>query len=297
MKAKKIFRGKNNPPRAVIFMSGSGTNAEKLLESLSECSCPSWMPSAILTDMPERSRAREISRRYGIPLIEHDIRKFYFDRGEEKVSLLTEKGKKIREEWTEEMRTFIRSFAVDFGIFAGFIPLSNICEDFPCLNVHPGDLTTEENGRRLLVGLHTIPIETAIIRGFSSIRSSVIIAQPYTGKGDEMDSGPILGISPEVKIDLMGYELEELSRIYAARPGRRPAGGFKDILEEIAGKNQNNLKMFGDWVVFPKTVHDFAAGVFWSSADGTLFYREGGKLLKIKTVVYDDKGKTLIRLI
>ena len=125
------------------------------------------------------------------------------------------------------------------------MPLTNLTADFPCLNVHPGDLTVEDSGRRLLVGLHTIPIETAILRGFDHLRSSVIVAQTYTGAGGEMDSGPVLGVSPKVGIDLQGRSLDELRGIAARRPPQRPVGGFKDSLESIASHNQNLLKKGG----------------------------------------------------
>ncbi|HPN84905.1 MAG TPA: hypothetical protein PK821_06165, partial [Victivallales bacterium] len=231
-------------------MSGSGTNAEKLLESIAKIKNPPWSPAAILTDNPG-SRAAEIAKKYGISLIEHDIKKFYYDNGEAKTSLATERGRYIREKWTDSMREKLRPLKIDFGILAGFIPLTNICSDFPCLNVHPGDLTVEENERRLLVGLHTIPIEIAILRGFTSLRSSVIVAQPYTGGGGEMDSGPIIGLSQDVPVSLEGITLNELRRIASERPDKKPAGGYKDKLEHVAKINQERLKIHGDWSVFP----------------------------------------------
>jgi folate-dependent phosphoribosylglycinamide formyltransferase PurN len=273
-------------------MSGSGTNAENLLESLSNSSIPSWRAAAILTDAPEKSRARQISSKYGIPLVEHDIKKFYAEKGEQRVGIMTERGKILREEWTDAMRKLLSPFNADFGILAGFVPLSNICADFPCLNVHPGDLTVERNGCRLLVGLHTAPVEIAIINGFPCIRSSVIAAQPYTGSGGEMDSGPILGISRKVEVDLMGRTVGELKILSERRPEQRPSGGFKDTLEEIAKHNQDRLKEHGDWTLFPAVVDDFAKGAFKKDSEGNLLYFDNAKWNKVKTVVYDDNGKT-----
>ena len=164
-----------------------------------------WSPAVIVTDTPQKSRAAEISQLNNIPLIEHDIRAFYKANCLNRISILTPEGQAVREKWTNKLREMLIPYNIDFGILAGFVPLTNITSDFPCLNIHPGDLTVEQNGKRLLVGLHTIPIELAIINGFSSLRSSVIIAQTYTGRGGEMDSGPILGISPEVPIDFKSY--------------------------------------------------------------------------------------------
>ncbi|MCX6986340.1 MAG: hypothetical protein NT118_16575 [Lentisphaerae bacterium] len=275
-------------------MSGSGSNAEKLLESIGNRGKTSWEASMIFTDAPLKSRAAKIADDYKIPYFELDILEFYRKRGEIKVSLASEKGREIREEWTEEVRKIIRPFNVDFGILAGFVPLTNITSDFPCLNVHPGDLTVEENGQRIFVGLHTVPIEMAIIRNCRSLRSSVIVAQTYTGRGGEMDSGPVLGISSPVKIDLGGSKPEDIDKIYRSRPPQRPPGGYKDILEEIAKKNQENLKINGDWVVFPPAVKDFASGKFGHDENNFLYYLADGGWKKIKTVEYSQTGFSLI---
>ncbi|MFZ2653691.1 MAG: hypothetical protein WAX69_02130 [Victivallales bacterium] len=283
---KKFLNSNSTTPSAAIFMSGSGSNAEKLLESIVTAGAQSWRASLIFTDAPMKSRAAEIAARFEIPLLSLDILEFYRKRGESKVSLATENGRKIREEWTSEIRKLVADHEVDFGILAGFIPLTNITSDFPCLNVHPGDLTVEENGRRVFVGLHTVPIETAIVKGCDILRSSVIVAQTYTGKGGEMDSGPIIGISSKVKIDLKNVGMDEISRIYKSRSAQRPVGGYKDLLEEIAKHNQELLKMNGDWTVFPPAVKDFASGRFAYDENASLFYNTGNSWKKIKTVEY-----------
>jgi len=275
-------------------MSGGGSNAEKLLDFVRAGRDCKWKPSVIVTDAPEKSRARIIAANYGLPLIELDIAKFYRERGEPRVSLMTETGRKIREEWTGKLRELLKPFPVDFGILAGFVPLSNITSDFPCLNVHPGDLTVEKNGRRILVGLHTVPIENAILEGFLEMRSSVIIAQAYTGAGGEMDSGPILGISSPVKIDLRGKSPEELRKTAAARPAKRPPGGFRDILEDIAKANQEILKENGDWIVFPPAVNDFAAGNFARDEKEKLFYRADNVWKPVKTITYGRNSKSIV---
>lgn len=274
---------------AAIFMSGSGTNAEKVLEYRLTHRCETWYPAVIVTDAPESSRANEIAARFDLPLIAFSIRDFYRSYGEKTISLRTERGRQLREMWTDLLRKKLAVYNIDFGVLAGFVLLSNITGDFPCLNVHPGDLTVEENGRRLLVGLHALPVETAIVRGIKSIRSSVIIAQPYTGKGGEMDSGPILGISPELRLDLCGSNSNELAEIYKSRPDKKPAGGYRDKLEEVAIFNQERLKCAGDWLVLPETVADFAAGKFGIGKD-ELYYLRTGNWIKVKTIEYTDAG-------
>ncbi|MHB9137853.1 MAG: hypothetical protein ACYC4Q_00445 [Victivallaceae bacterium] len=109
-----------------------------------------------------------------------------------------------------------------------------------------------------------------------------------------MDSGPVLGISPACGIDFMGADIAELRKIAAARPLRKPQGGYKDLLETIALHNQARLKPQGDWIVFPPVVADFAAGKFGCDSEGGLYCDNDGKWTRIRTVEYSDSGKTLI---
>lgn len=264
-------------PNAGIFLSGSGSNAEKLLETLAALDKPVLNVSALITDAPETSRARELGRMFNIPVIEHDIKKFYLERGETRVSIATPKGQEIRELWTNGLREKLAPLKLDFGVFAGFVPLTNLTRELPCLNVHPGDLTYLKDGRRLLVGLHTIPVERAIAEGLDYMRSSVILVEPYSGGGDEMDSGHILGISPKVQIDLRGHDRDELVQCLEKRPAKRPKGGYCDDMEDVSTFNQNILKEGGDWVVLPHTVIAFAMGRY--AADGKQLYFDGAPVV------------------
>jgi folate-dependent phosphoribosylglycinamide formyltransferase PurN len=281
-------------PRAAIFMSGSGSNAERILESLKDLAAPPLQIACLVTDAPETSRAREIGKTWGLPVIENDIKAFYTARGVTRISLATPEGRALREEWTNLLRARLQPFGIHFGIFAGFVPLTNLTGDFPCLNVHPGDLTWLKDGRRHLVGLHTVPIERAILEGLTSLRTSVIIAEPYTGGGDDMDSGAIIGLSEPVAIDLQGQSLAELAACLGRRPEKRPRDGYGDILESVAKHNLNLLKENGDWVVFPPAAIDFARGCFHKDATGKLWYRTGDNaFVPIETVVYGPHGREL----
>ncbi len=282
-------------PRLAIFLSGSGSNAEEILKRIQENKAAApCIPAALVTDAPLKSRARELAELYDVPVIENDIRNFYREHGETRVSIGTERGQAIRRAWTDELRVQLQCFKIDFAVFAGFVPLTNLTAHYPCLNVHPGDLTYTKNGRRYLVGLHTIPIERAILEGLEYLRSSVIQALPYTGKGDDMDSGPILGISPEVPVALNNFSLQELREIAAARPERRPVGGYKDKLEEIAVQNQERLKEQGDWIVLPPVVFDFARGKFAVDDEGQLNYLIGEKWHAIQTVIYGKNQQEIL---
>ncbi len=268
---------------AAIFLSGSGSNAEALLNTRH-----GWNAAVLVTDYPETSRAREIAAQFGIPLIEADIREFYKAHGLETIALNTERGREVRNLWTDSIRRKLAPYKVDFGILAGFVSLTNITSSFPCLNVHPGDLTYEVDGRRELVGLHTIPVEKAILFGLPYLRSSVIVAMPFNSEAD-IDSGPILGVSEPVPVELGGVTLDELKRVAAARPPKKPRGGWGDLLEKVAQAHQERLKFQGDLVIYPRVVEDFAAGNF-SIAEGQLYY----KSQPVQTVEYSSKGVKLI---
>ena len=278
----------SQPARVAIFLSGSGSNAERILQQWRAAAAPTFEVVTLVTDRPERSRACEIGRAFDLPVVANDIGEFYRSGGSTRVTLATAEGRSLREKWTDALRRQLADCRIDFGVFAGFIPLTNITGDFPCLNVHPGDLTYLKDGERYLVGLHTVPIERAILEGLDHLRTSVIIAEPYEDR-DDMDSGPILGLSPPVGIDLAGRHPDELRTIAAERPARRPPGGFGDALEEIAIANQERLKEGGDWIVLPPVVFDFAAGNFAIDTDD-LYYRGQAGWERIQTVEYSDGG-------
>lgn len=290
------FLKKNNDSitRCAIFMSGSGTNAVKLLEYIQQHNIVSWKVVCIVSDRPETSSAREIASKYGIDIVEHPIGSFYRAHGLDKVSIATKRGMEVREMWTDELRKKLAAYKIDFAVFAGFVPLTNIVNDFPCLNVHPGDLTLENSdGTRLLTGLHHIPVETAIMRGHTSLRSSVILVQSVTQGGSETDTGFILGISQSVPMTISEEQRNKIETAYAERKGKKRSDYGRDELAVLAEKYQNILKEHGDWIVLPQTVADFAEGRFSADCKGQLM-RDG---IKIKTCIYSkDSEPEIIRV-
>lgn len=291
---RPIFPG-GRRARVAIFVSGSGTNAREILKAHAALGPESPIePVAIVTDRPEDPgcRARDIAGEAGVALAGVDIARFYRERCIARVTLSNPEGRRARDEWTEALRRAIAPLRPDLGVLAGFIPLTNLVGDLPCLNVHPGDLTVIVDGRRHLVGLHTVPIERAILLGLQSIRSSVILATPYEGAGESMDAGPILGISEGVPIDFCGLSIEDLRGVARIRAARRPARGHADILERVAEHNQERLKRDGDWVVFPQVVLDCARGLF--ALDGErVCLLEGGRARPVEPLVYGRAGRSV----
>ncbi len=163
--SENIFLGnvpEDRKPCFAIFLSGSGSNAEKLLADPAVRSAAD--PVVLVTDAPEKSRAGEIAAQYDLPLVALNMREFYREHGLQSISLATEEGRQVRELWTNALREMLRDYQIDFAVLAGFEPLSNITNDFPCLNVHPGDLSkVHADGNRIYVGLHNRPVELALL--------------------------------------------------------------------------------------------------------------------------------------
>ena len=297
--ANVFLKDTEKTPKGAVFLSGNGTNAEKLLEQSlrnSSSSHPSWEPVVLVTDRPRTSRAKELGKKFGLPVAEAGIYDFYRARGLEKVSLATEKARQVREEWTNLLREKLSPYEIDFGLLAGFVPLCNIVRDFPCLNVHPGDLTYEENNQRIFAGLHSVGVELAMLKGGGFLRSSVILVQPFSGAGGGMDSGHILGISGRIPVDYEGHSVEELQKIFDERKGPHQHGLHHDLLFDLAEKNQTRLKEKGDWTVYPAVTDDFARGCFAEDDDGGLLYRKdpSEEYRKIRTIEYTENGSTVI---
>lgn len=286
--SKVFIKVSKKIPAGAIFLSGSGTNAEKILSEFQEPDHPRhWLPKVLVTDRPKTSRGRIISEKYGFPLIEHGIAAFYRRHGLNHVTVATPEGRRIRDLWTAEMIEKLRPFDIDFAVLAGFVTLTNLAAVIPCLNVHPGDLTYRKNGRRYLIGLHTVPVELAILEGLDHLRSSVILVRPFSGKTDEVDSGHILGISEKMPLDLKGHSPDELREIFKSRTRGHFHGANHDILSELAAWNQERLKFAGDHLVYPRVIDDFALGRFTESDSGQLLY--DGKA--VKTVEYHADGR------
>ncbi len=63
------------PLRGALFISGSGSNAEKIIEYSRKIASETWTPVVIITDKPETSRAIEIGSSFNIPVLGIDIKK------------------------------------------------------------------------------------------------------------------------------------------------------------------------------------------------------------------------------
>lgn len=286
-KAVPVIDSCRLPVKTVVLMSGSGSNAEALLRYCKEKSSCAFEITAIISDRP--CRGEEIAGKWNLPYVCCDIFKFYAEHGESVIKLDTPHRRELREKWNGILEKEVMKFAPAFGLLAGFIPLTNLAKTLPLLNVHPGDLTiTDENGKRKYGGLHNLPVEKALLDNFTALRSSVILVQPFTGNGgDDLDSGPVLGVSGYVDMPEGKLKIQEYQRIFA---NRTPGLKITDELREYASICIEKLKYGGDHHVFPACVQDFALGKFGLDEKGKLYYRKSTTepFEAVRTVIYLD---------
>ena len=280
---KPFFIKKEQKAKIAIFLSGTGTNAQKILEYEQKLGKNGFFQTTCLvTDCPKSSKANQIGNQYNLPVVELGLKKFYLRHGLKTTSLISEKGREVRHLWTHKLIELLKPYQLDFGVFAGFVPLSNITDYLPCLNIHPGDLTYQVNGRRILTGLHTLPIARALEHNLVVLRSTVIVATSYQNTGVGMDEGTIIALSKEVPVKL-STSYDKLLQ-------------DEQLLQKTLQENQENLKVNGDWQVFPYAINDFAKGIFYLDQNDKLLININKNYLNCQYIEYDRENKNIILL-
>ena len=225
------------PLRIAAFMSGTGTNLRRIIELQKKLNDAVFQVVVIFTDTKDEAKcnARKISEEYGIPIIVNDITDYYKARG-----LESKRDMIVREQYDSETAAAIAKHGVDIVALCGYMSIvtSAVYSRFVTLNVHPADLTkVEADGKRIYAGcMGAGCIRKAIVNGETEVRSTVHLVN------GELDGGPVIALSPPVKIDfdVDGHSGEELS--------------------EAAEAYQEILKEKGDWVVYPETIRMLAEG-------------------------------------
>ena len=241
--ARPIYdrKAQGRPLRVAAFMSGSGSNVVKLLESQGD----DYQVVFIFSDrQDETCRGQEIARRWGLPYFSHDIRRFHELRGLPR-SVADPAGLKARREFDQVAARLIRAFEVDLIALGGYMSFLTL---EGAVNVHPADLSlTDSQGRRLFVGDRAV--HDAIAAGQKELRSSTL----WIDQG--VDSGPLLMVSDPLAVELP-VPLEDLLQ----DPAR---------FDQVAREHQERLKEVGDWVVFPLTLKLIAQGRLGLTPEGT----------------------------
>jgi len=248
-------------------MSGSGSNARKLLEYVPpDRAEAAYQIRLILSDNPV-SNYRRIAEEHGVSAELNDIYEFFAlphpparlspeDRGKMK-------DRPRRERFDRRIDRILRRYGVRLVALAGYdwVVAPFLCSNYVVLNVHPGDLRVrDEAGRRRYIGLGWIPTAKAILdhRSFVHATTHLVTAQ--------LDGGPIARVSRAVPIELPqggdpasllpeGAGLKDVMR--AVRNGGEPRLAESRLVvhsQEI----QERLKRLGDWIEFPRSLDGVA---------------------------------------
>jgi phosphoribosylglycinamide formyltransferase-1 len=242
---------KSRPMRVAAFMSGSGTNIIKLLETekrlLGERGKSPFEVIFIFSDRSDNtSQGEKIAYENGLPYFSYDIRSFHRMRGIKRTAL-TGEGLAARKEYDSIASRLIKAFDIDVVALGGYMSYTTIKR---CINVHPADLSIRTpDGKRRYIGDHAVL--DAILAGEKSLRSSTL----WTDQG--VDTGPLLMVSDSLKVELP----EPLDNLIEDR----------DKLLKIADAHQERLKKVGDWKIFPRTIVMIAEGRFAFDANNRVY--------------------------
>ena len=250
--------------RVACFVSGSGTNARKIIERSLEDDA-SYSVVMIFSDVRDNRirrggekmcKAKDIAEEYGIPHESRDIRDFYSEKGAKRSNL------SLRPEFDELVLEAIEPYSLDLIANAGYMSIMTepILEAYSgrIVNVHPADLTIMEGDERKYTGIHVV--EEAILEGEKELRSTTHIVRR------KVDHGEVLLISEPVTVELPeGLSLEDL---------REDRGALKKVVD----KHQEMLKRKGDWVIYPLTIQMIGKGRFSIDGKGKVWL--DGKLLE-----------------
>ena len=258
MKPEPIYSDTTRPMRVACFVSGSGTNARRIIEgSLKPGS--RYQVTLIFTDVRDdrrkrdgskRCRAKEIAEEYGIAYECVDIRDFYREKGVKRAGDLS-----LRPEFDRLVLDAIEPHNIDVVALAGYMSITTkpLLDSYSgrIINVHPADLSIMEGEDRKYVGIHVV--KDAILAGEKELRATTHIVR------EKVDYGEILVISKPVPVNLSeGVTLELLKT-------------DKKIRKKIIDEHQDQLKKRGDWIIYPITLQMIAEGRFFINNKGSLY--------------------------
>ena len=233
--------------RLAGLMSGSGTNIRKIIEHQKKIEKEkgiSPFKMVVLFSDTWNSNASKIGRDFDIPVIIRDIEGFYTKRKKKRGDL------SIRPEFDFGTVKALSPFEVKVAVYGGYMSIATapLMDAFLGINVHPADLSREEEGKRRFTGNH--PVRDAIVAGEKTIAASTHLV------GEVVDEGPILMVSPPIPIVIK--KEWDLSN--------------PEDLKKAETLNQGHLKEKGDWLIFPSTVEYLARGRYGKDESGLLYF-------------------------
>ena len=181
-------------PRIAILMSGTGSNARKILEQRHRY--PNFQFTAIATDRP-LSHAYAMAREFGLAhtlVVQwgnvHLKPKPFFD----------------------ELSLHFRHMGIDFLIYAGFLRVTpkDFLTEFPGINIHPADLTIlNDDGLPKYRGMNIV--SRALNAGEKYVASTIHVVEEAVDGGLVLAVSKHIPLSPEKRYDAAELH-EELKR-------------------------------------------------------------------------------------
>lgn len=252
---QSLFNQEKGKMRVAGIASGSGNTLwaayalQKEMEETFE-GCP-FEIVGIFADSPD-AKCLKTAEELGIPSACVDIRAFYEKKGKPM------KDKKVRAQYDKEMVKALAKWNPDFVMLAGYVwaVTDVVMQRFNVYGVHPGDLTYQQDGKRLLAGANGV--KSAFKWNRPEVRASSYLATT------ELDGGPILITSPGYPVDYTLHDNEE--------------DRFRFYLKKV--NEQSRL-------VGARTTLEIANGNFQKGDDG--YYYKGEKIERgIKFESWDE---------
>jgi|SRR3989338_3185339 len=247
MALQPLFDTKNTPMRVICFMSGSGSNVEKIIEHQKMLEADGkflYDIVAIFSDT-KISNAEDIGMRFGIPVRVNSITEFYERNNAKRIDM------SLRSDFDRMTLEKLDYFDADVAAYAGYMSIASkvLVDAYMGINVHPADLSiTDDAGARKYAGWNAV--RDQIFAGEKFLRSSTHLLT------DEVDRGPLLMVSKPVKTEFP----KDFDR-------RR-----KFMVREVVQEHQDRLKEIGDWVIFPKTLQYIAEGRYARDKNGNIYF-------------------------
>lgn len=183
--------------RVAIFMSGTGSNATRILEAQK-----GFEVVLIFTDRD--CNAEKIAQEFHVKYYKNDINAYYKKRNAKRSDLT------VRKDYDQETATILEKEKIDVVALCGYnsIITNTIFSRWITVNVHPADLSLLQDGKRILAGcMGANCITKARELGHTSVRATTHLVE------EGVDEGGILMLSENVAITESDEEtLEELKK-------------------------------------------------------------------------------------
>ncbi|MFQ3294831.1 MAG: phosphoribosylglycinamide formyltransferase-1 [Halobacteriales archaeon] len=197
----------DRPLRVVVFFSGSASGFRYLANN-DDSFGEAYTVVGGFTDDPDCPGVDHLER-HDVPVESNDIEAFYAERNADPGDMT------VREEFDEHATSLIDRFDADLVLLSGYmwILTEPVLDAYPVLNVHPADLTIEDDdGKRVYVGAD--PVYDAVRAGENQTRSSVHAVTAH------VDAGPVLVRSKPLEVhrplveSLLEYGADDAFRDY-----------------------------------------------------------------------------------